>query len=586
MASGISVMTKALDIKGMHIDRVSFTEGSVHRWGEEYSRAKIDLVVRPYKRIQQRCPHCGRKLGIYDHKDKKSVSWRANSLNGIPVYLHYQPRRVECPEHGVLTEYMPWTDDDTRSTEGFNNEVAFLAMNAPKTVVSQFMDINWRTVGNCLKAAHDRIEPDVSQRLRGLKRICVDETSRQKGHKYITVVYDLDRNRVAWIHDGNGLEIFSLFCEALTKEEQEAIEVVAGDGAKWIDQCCQKYFVNARRCVDFFHVVSWTTEAMDKVRLGAQHKASRDLNKMQETLEKQEKEETEAKDKARKEYARVMAELKTMKRPSKKKKELEEYLESLRAQLEGSQNTANQKVVTEEEYRVALEELQTMPKRGRPSKRKAELLTIIAAYEGTDNNGNKKKCKLNPEHQRIIDEMRRKAEDIKGTKYALGMNPENLNDSMRDKLKILEGSYPEVYKAHEFKERLRIILHMKDAKTAEIELDKWIKETEDCGLKPFVELSAKIQRHRENILNSVELQVNSSKSEATNTTIKALIKMARGFRNLDNMMALIYLRCSDLVVPLNNRYQPTAEKQQELRDIANERRRKREEERRSRVMQA
>ncbi|MCR5772911.1 MAG: transposase, partial [Butyrivibrio sp.] len=45
---------------------------------------------------------------------------------------------------------------------------------------------------------------------------------------------------------------------------------------------------------------------------------------------------------------------------------------------------------------------------------------------------------------------------------------------------------------------------------------------------------------------------NSAKSESTNTTIKGLIKLARGFRNLDNMITLIYLKCSDIVVPLCN----------------------------------
>ena len=83
----------------------------------------------------------------------------------------------------------------------------------------------------------------------------------------------------------------------------------------------------------------------------------------------------------------------------------------------------------------------------------------------------------------------------------------------------------------------------------------------------FVELKEKIERHKANILNSVELQVNSSRSEATNTTIKALIATARGFRNLQNMFALIYLRCSDIVIPLHNRYQPSAEKQRELREM-------------------
>lgn len=65
--------------------------------------------------------------------------------------------------------------------------------------------------------------------------------------------------------------------------------------------------------------------------------------------------------------------------------------------------------------------------------------------------------------------------------------------------------------------------------------------------------------------------------------IKALVKMARGFRNLDNMIALIYLKCSDLVVPLHNRPQPSAAWQKRKRDEANARRRAAEELRRIQV---
>lgn len=586
MTSKISVMVKTLNIKEMHVDRAYIEEKQVIHYGETMIREEIHMDVRPYKRIRGCCPVCGKHCPKYDQKSDDSVSWRANSLNGVPVFLYYCPIRVECRNHGVLTEYIPWADGRSRFTKDFNNEIAFLALNAPKTVVSQFMDVNWRSVGNAIKAAHDRIEPDVSERLRGLRRICVDETSRQKGYKYITVVYDMDRNRVVWVHDGYGLEVFKLFCESLSEKEREAIEVVAGDGARWIDQCVKEYFKNAKRCIDFFHVVGWTNEALDKVRTSAQQAATREVNKMTEELLRQEKEESEQKKKIKEECKRIEKEIASMPsrgRPSARKKELLEYLESLHEQLENELNQGK-KTVTEEEYKAALQELEKEPKRGRPSKRKIELMTIIAAYEGVKGK-HRKKGKLTAEHQAIIDNLKKKASDIKGTKYALGMNPENLSDSMKDKLKILEGSFPDVYKAHSYKERLRIILHMKDAKTAEIELDKWIKETSKCGIKPFEELSEKIERHRENILNSVSLQMNSSKSEATNTTIKAMVKMARGFRNLENMFALIYIRCSDLVVPLFNRYQPSAEKQQELREISNRRRKKREEEKRMRAMQ-
>lgn len=166
-----------------------------------------------------------------------------------------------------------------------------MALTSPKTVVSQYLDINWRTVGNCIEAAHDRLEPDVTERLHGLRRICVDETSYHKGHKYITVVYDIDRNRVAWLHEGYGLSVFEQFCQALTEEERMDIEVVAGDGARWIDECKEKYFKRAKRCIDFFHVVGWINDSLDKVRNAARAQASRDVEQMKKEFCEAEKAE-------------------------------------------------------------------------------------------------------------------------------------------------------------------------------------------------------------------------------------------------------------------------------------------------------
>ena len=116
---------------------------------------------------------------------------------------------------------------------------------------------------------------------------------------------------------------------------------------------------------------------------------------------------------------------------------------------------------------------------------------------------------------------------------------------------------------------------MKDEKQAAIELGQWITDASGSGLEPMMELSEKIGRHKENILNSVRCQANSAKSEAVNTTIKVLIKMARGFRNIGNMIALIYLKCSDLVIPLHNRPQMSSEKAATTRKTANELRKRR-----------
>ena len=573
MASWASVVAKALNIKEMHIDRVEYAEGAARWCGEEYGRDLIEVHARPYKRAARRCPECGARCPTYDHQAGGEVAWRANALNGVPVVIKYRPARVRCPEHGVLTEGVPWSDGGSHFTPGFDDEVAFLALTCPKTVVAQFMGINWRTVGSCLRAAHARLEPDVTARLRGLRRICVDETSYRRGQRYVTVVYDMDRNRVAWLHEGHGLSVFELFCGALTEEERGAMEVVAGDGAQWIDSCVERHFPNARRCVDFFHVVGWANEQLDKVRNRARARADADVRRMRRELaEAEARERAEAREVAS-ELGRVRGELAAMPargRPSKRKTELRAYVRELERRLDGLRGAPAE--VGEEEYLAALEELEGLPRRGRPSKRKSELMATVAAYEGSAPRG-----ELSAEHREAIEALERRARDIRGTRYALGMNPENLSASLEDKLRLVEESYPDVYRAYQLKEQLRVILHMRDHVTARASLDAWIEEAGSCGIGQFEELAEKVGRHEEGIVAAVELQANSSRSEATNTTVKALIAAARGFRNLDNMFALVYLRCSDIAVPLNNRYQPSAGKQRELRDVQNARKREREE---------
>ena len=542
MASPLSILKSVLNLNHnrMHVTNCEQAEVTIHRYGETHRQTRICVHVRPYTRVQKLCPVCRKRCPGYDTKSSTESSWRAPNLNGVPVYICYRPNRIECSEHGILTEYIPWADGTSRFTEDFNNEIAWMACRMSKTCICQFEEINWRTVGNCIRAAHSRLEPDISDRMHDLHRICVDETSYRKGYAYITVVYDMDRNRAVWIHEGNGLEVFRLFCEELPSQERSKIEIIAGDGAQWIDQCVEQYFPNATRCIDFFHVAEWANEKLDLVRTATAGKAKREYEHRSEHLRQEEAREQEARD-------------------------------SLRQEILGL-------------LRPVEEELASYPKKpGRPCRRKRELLSRLKELremlpeepEVPKKQGRPRKDALSPEHQEEIDLLASRAKDIKRSRYALGHNPENCTEYQTEKIKLIENSYPDLYRAYQLKETLRLILHMKDAELAEEELDKWIEESASSGLAPMEELSAKILRHRENILNSIRCQANSAKSEAVNTTIKVLIKMARGFRNIENMIALIYLKCSDLVIPLFNRVQMTAERAAAARNTANELRRKR-----------
>lgn len=542
MASPLSILKSVLNLNHnrMHVTNCEQAEVTIHRYGETHRQTRICVHVRPYTRVQKLCPVCRKRCPGYDTKNSTESSWRAPNLNGVPVYICYRPNRIECREHGVLTEYIPWADGTSRFTEDFNNEIAWMACRMSKTCICQFEEINWRTVGNCIRAAHSRLEPDISDRMHDLHRICVDETSYRKGYAYITVVYDMDRNRAVWIHEGNGLEVFRLFCEELPSQERSKIEIIAGDGAQWIDQCVEQYFPNATRCIDFFHVAEWANEKLDLVRTATAGKAKREYEHRREQLRQEEAREQEARD-------------------------------SLRQEILGL-------------IRPVEEELASYPQKpGRPCRRKRELLSRLKELremlpeepEVPKKQGRPRKDALSPEHQEEVDLLASRAKDIKRSRYALGHNPENCTEYQTEKIKLIENSYPDLYRAYQLKETLRLILHMKDAELAEEELDKWIEESASSGLAPMEELSAKILRHRENILNSIRCQANSAKSEAVNTTIKVLIKMARGFRNIENMIALIYLKCSDLVIPLFNRVQMTAERAAAARNTTNELRRKR-----------
>lgn len=80
-----------------------------------------------------------------------------------------------------------------------------------KSAVSQYMRISWATVGRCITRTRNYLEPDISNRLNGLKRIGIDETSYSKGHKYITTVVNHDTNTVVWVAPNHGKSVLDGF---------------------------------------------------------------------------------------------------------------------------------------------------------------------------------------------------------------------------------------------------------------------------------------------------------------------------------------------------------------------------------------
>ena len=158
----------------------------------------------------------------------------------------------------------------------------------------------------------------------------------------------------------------------------------------------------------------------------------------------------------------------------------------------------------------------------------------------------------------IVKAAKEKAEEIKNSAYALGKAPEHLTENQQAKVAMIAGNNNRLYRAYRMKETLRLLLKLKDTGEAQAALKRWLWWASHSRISAFRELYQKIRRHKEHILNTIRLGMSNARVEATNNKIKLIVRKAYGFRNIQNMLDMVYLVCSDLKVPLPNRKPKTA----------------------------
>jgi len=123
-------------------------------------------------------------------------------------------------------------------------------------------------------------------------------------------------------------------------------------------------------------------------------------------------------------------------------------------------------------------------------------------------------------------------------------------------MEMLIKSDKRLYRAYLLKESLRTVFKYTH-ETAIDELKKWLSWSARCRIPEFVELSKKIRRHKEAILSSIKHELSNARIEAVNNKIKVTIRMGYGFRNIDNLIALVKLKCGGFDITLPGRMKKT-----------------------------
>ena len=209
------------------------------------------------------CP-CGYKTwATYDRSVRR---WRHLDLGASRCFLEAEIVRIRCSRcDRVRTEEVPWARLGARHSRDLQDLVAYMAQRMDKTAITSLLRISWEAVA---KIVVDVVATHLDvARLDDLYRIGVDEVSYRKGHRYLTVVADHDQGgSVVWAKEGKNAATLEAFYDEMGSKRCAVLEAVSLDMGGAYKKATDAKAPRARQCVDPFHVVKLSNEAINKAR--------------------------------------------------------------------------------------------------------------------------------------------------------------------------------------------------------------------------------------------------------------------------------------------------------------------------------
>lgn len=135
---------------------------------------------------------------------------------------------------------------------------------------------------------------------------------------------------------------------------------------------------------------------------------------------------------------------------------------------------------------------------------------------------------------------------LKGHKYTVLKNASNLSVNRKEELDELLILFPKLGEAYRLKELIRQFWLFDDEDQAKIFLYEWVRECYGSGIEPFKKAANTITSHWTGVTNFTLSRLTSGVAESINRKIQTVKRLARGFRNPQNFMNMIYYKCGKL----------------------------------------
>lgn len=252
------------------MNRIQRFPGFVYHSIELCTRRKqalVEITIKSHRERRGQCSVCRRKAPGYDCLPERS--WLFVPLWGLPTYFLYAPRRVQCPEHGVIVEHVPWSKGKRPITVAM---MCFLARWA--------RHLSWRQTARSFRTSWEAVYRSVEwfvqwgltqRKLQGVQAIGVDEIHWGKGKKadnFLTVIYQIDGHcrRLLWVGRRRTEATLRRGLATLGPEVVGGLRFICSDMWRAYLKVIAQQASQALHVLDRFHITLHLNMAVDQVR--------------------------------------------------------------------------------------------------------------------------------------------------------------------------------------------------------------------------------------------------------------------------------------------------------------------------------
>ena len=229
----------------------------------DFGAMRVDVVVE-YKSAKGECPECKGLCSIYDHRPERI--WRHLDTMQFQTFVRSSTPRIECKEHGVVSVKISWAERNSRFTLLFERlAIDVLLACANQTKARSLLGLSWDEVHHIQEKA---VQRGLARRRKDgpMEYLGADEKSFLRGHKYITILTDINDSSVLEVSEDRKDSSLGDMLKTLAPKQKESVKAVCVDMWEPYMKAIGENLPKADIVHDRFHIHKHLNEAVDKVR--------------------------------------------------------------------------------------------------------------------------------------------------------------------------------------------------------------------------------------------------------------------------------------------------------------------------------